>query len=77
MRSPLQVTVVKTGSAGLKGRKGWSTGNTLFLPSGVPIQRPGVRSLRSTLTNLPLIVAPAKEVKRCDVTGRSHVPYAM
>ncbi|PNW83558.1 hypothetical protein CHLRE_05g234700v5 [Chlamydomonas reinhardtii] len=53
------VTVVKTGGSGLK-RRGWSTGNTLYTPSGVPIQRPGVRSLRTTLTNLPLITAPIK-----------------
>ncbi|EFJ51783.1 hypothetical protein VOLCADRAFT_120419 [Volvox carteri f. nagariensis] len=53
------VTVVKPGGSGLK-RRNWSTGNTLYTPSGVPIQRPGVRSLRSTRTNLPLITAPVK-----------------
>ncbi|GLI64206.1 hypothetical protein VaNZ11_007398 [Volvox africanus] len=54
------VTVVKPGGSGLK-RRNWSTGNTLYTPSGVPIQRPGVRSLRSTRTNLPLITAPVKQ----------------
>ncbi|GLC61308.1 hypothetical protein PLESTB_001741900 [Pleodorina starrii] len=54
------VTVVKPGGSGLK-RRNWSTGNTLYTPSGVPIQRPGVRSLRSTRTNLSLITAPVKQ----------------
>ena len=42
--------------------KAFSTGNALLTPSGTPIQRPGTRSLRSTLTNLPLITKP---VDRC------------
>lgn len=63
------VTVVKTGGSGLK-RRGWSTGNTLYTPSGVPIQRPGVRSLRTTLTNLPLITAPIKNVSAVKPEGR-------
>ncbi|MEW5302336.1 MAG: hypothetical protein WDW36_005135 [Sanguina aurantia] len=53
------ISVVKVGGHSLK-RKGWSTGNVLYTPSGVPIQRPGIRSLRSSLTNLPLITAPVK-----------------
>ena len=49
------VNVVKLGG-GLG--KAFSTGNALLTPSGTPIQRPGTRSLRSTLTNLPLITKP-------------------
>ena len=54
---PQVVTVVKMGG-GLKGSRAWSTA-ALLLPSGTPVQRPGTRSLRSTLTNLPLITKPA------------------
>lgn len=57
------VTVVKAGETGGLKRKGWSTGNSLYSPSGVPIRRPGTRSLRSTLTNLPLITAPLKSAR--------------
>ena len=68
------VTTVKTGGTGLK-RKGWSTGNSLYAPSGVPIQRPGVRSLRSTLTNLPLITAPIKQVRAAGLQPACNTLY--
>lgn len=59
------VTVVKLGS-GMKG-KAWSTANTLLMPSGTPVQRPGTRSLRSTHTSLPLITAPVKNYRKTKV----------
>ena len=52
------VNVIKLGGGFTKGHKAWSTGNALLTPSGTPIQRPGTRSLRSTLTSLPLITKP-------------------
>jgi pyruvate kinase len=42
----------------------------MFLPSlhtGAPVSRPGVRSLRSTLTSLPLITAPVSVHRKTKV----------
>lgn len=41
----------------------------MYSRAGVPIQRPGIRSLRSSLTNLPLITAPVKSHRSTKVGG--------
>jgi len=60
------VTAIKLGS-GMRKDKGWSTANMLTIPTVTPTQRPGVRSMRSTLTSLPLIVAPAEGLRRTKI----------
>lgn len=52
------INILKLPGGFSKNNKAWSTVNQLLAPSGVPVQRPGVRSLRSTNTNLSLITKP-------------------
>jgi pyruvate kinase len=66
--SPQVVNVIMLGGGGLmKGNRAWSTGSALLTPSGTPIQRPGTRSLRSTLTNLPLITKPVASSRKTHI----------
>ncbi|KAL6747633.1 pyruvate kinase [Haematococcus lacustris] len=60
------VTVVKLGPA-LKKDKAWGASSTLMLPAGHQVSRTGVRSLRSTLTSLPLISAPVTSYRKTKI----------
>lgn len=52
------VSALRLGGGLTKANRAFSTHAALLTPSGVPIQRPGTRSLRATLTNLSLITKP-------------------
>jgi hypothetical protein len=56
------VAVMRLGAGGFSS-KAISVGTSLYAPGGVPIQRPGTVSLRSTLTNLPLIMKPVNKYR--------------
>jgi hypothetical protein len=50
------VTVIKLGGGMSKGK----SAGVLTMPGGTPVERPGTRSMRSTLTSLPLITQPVQ-----------------
>jgi hypothetical protein len=66
------VAVMRLGAGGFSS-KAISVSNSLYAAGGVPIQRPGTVSLRSTLTNLPLIMKPVNKY-RCGSLGCSAAP---